>query len=218
LTAADISPSLAACTPAELAAAINEPQRADVLVAHDASALRMLIPRAASAETPWICTYKVAKLLWPHADGYTREELIAWRGLASLIETVGISDPAGRAARQARMTALLLADLMHGATLNQLLKFSRVIIEPLRPAPDPADDAGWLLVPDDALHWIAPSRHRFRLGRARTRSAGNPPSCPCWAAREPAIRSSGAARMGRDHDHSPSLTGVGFSQDRADPE
>ena len=168
------------CTPSVLKRAIWAPTPPDVLVAHGASRMRMLIPATTHMPLPWICTAKVARILCPTAPGYTLDELAVWLGLSAEDEPAPTHHD--RAAVQASRLAALLTELARGATLNQMLLFSAAITAPLIPPPLPDDDAGWRLVPDDELAWFAhhaiqlPIHVKPRAARERARriAAGGP--------------------------------------------
>ena len=168
------------CRPPILKRAIWAPTPPDVLVAHGASSMRMLIPAITHMPLPWICTYKVARMLCPTAPGYTLDELAGWLGLSAGDEPAPPHH--NRAAVQASRTAALLTQLARGATLNQMLLMSAIITPPLLPPPMPDDDASWRLVPDDDLHWFAhhaielPIHVKPRAARERARriAAGGP--------------------------------------------
>lgn len=168
------------CTPSTLKRAIWAPTPPDVLVAHGASRMRMLIPAAMHMPLPWICTHKVARTLCPAAPGFTLDELVVWLGLSAGDGPAPLHHD--RAAVQARRLAALLTTLSRSATLNQMLRFSAVINAPLVPPPLLDDDAGWQLVPDDELAWF--DHHAIKLPihvkpraareRARRIAAGGP--------------------------------------------
>ncbi len=168
------------CRPPILKGAIWAPTPPDVLVAHGASSMRMLIPAITHMPLPWICTYKVARMLCPTAPGYTLDELAVWLGLSAGDEPAPPHH--NRAAVQASRTAALLAELTRSATLNQMLLMSAIITPPLLPPPMPDDDAGWQMVPDDELAWFAhhaiklPIHVKPRAARERARriAAGGP--------------------------------------------
>ena len=166
------------CGWAALKAAIWSPVPPDVLVAHDASKAKMLLPPTTHLSLPWVCTYKVARQLWPWAPGFALDELVEWRGLRK--ECKPAAPHCDRAATRARDTAVLLGKFIEsGVTLNQMLLMSAVITAPLSPPPLPDDESGWGLVPDDDLHWFArqainlPTYVRQRASKEKARRAAH---------------------------------------------
>ncbi len=161
------------CGGDRLKRAIWNPAPPDVLVAHDASRIRVLLPPITHMPLPWISTYKIARQIWPWAPGFTLDELVEWRGLRASKSASLHSD---RAAARARDTAALLAELLRlGMPLNQLLFLSAVTVAPLLPPPLQDDEIGWRGLPDDELRWLAgaatnlPADVRTRACREKAR-------------------------------------------------
>ena len=156
----------------KLKGAIWQPMPPDVLVAHGANKMRMLLPATTHLPLPWACSYKIARQLWPAAPGFTLDDLMQWRGLRDG------SDPAAhhdRAAARARDVAALLADMARDVTLSEMLRMSAVVTAPLSPPPLHDDDIGWRVVPDDDLRWLArddvnlPAEIRARASKEQAR-------------------------------------------------
>lgn len=75
LTEADFDPNTSVCTPQCLRAALYTGPSVDVFVAHNCAFERQFITAAATGDTPWICTYKVALHLWPDAPKHGNQVL-----------------------------------------------------------------------------------------------------------------------------------------------
>lgn len=94
-----------------------------ILVAHNADYERTIL--GDFVPVLWICTYKAALRVWPDAPGHKNEVLRYWLGLGT---------DRGRAAEQhphsalhdARVTYLLLQELLKHATLQELIEWTEV--------------------------------------------------------------------------------------------
>jgi DNA polymerase III epsilon subunit-like protein len=109
----------------------------------------------ATEKQVWISTYRAARRLWPGASDYGLDDLISLRGLDIRIEALGSEQPPVRATTKARLTRLLLIELLKQATVKQLVSFSNLKAPPPRAPPLPHDDPAWSFVPDDDLRWWA---------------------------------------------------------------
>lgn len=72
-------------------------------VAHNAPFDRAFLQRLPGTGKPWLCTFRLARHLWPEAPGYSNQVLRYWLELSVTTHT------AHRAADDVRVTAALLA-------------------------------------------------------------------------------------------------------------
>ena len=105
------------CNPADVARLIWEHWTPDVIVAHDAASASTLFGPAITGRLPWLSLHRVARRVWPHApDGYSVEDLARWRSVVG--RAAPISEAPGHgAAREAHLTAALLAELLSEPSL-----------------------------------------------------------------------------------------------------
>lgn len=152
LTEADFGPETPVCTPQHLHAALFTGPAVDVFVAHNCSFERQFITAAATGQTPWICTYKIALHLWPDAPKHGNQVLRYWRGLTL---DPAFAMPPHRAGPDAWVTAHLLAELITLAPVEQLIAWTEA------PKRMPTLTFGkhrgtlWHEVPIDYLQWIS---------------------------------------------------------------
>ena len=121
LTASDFSETDPFCSDPALHAFITASPQPDVLVAHNAAFERQHLGTTATSDLPWICTVKAAREAWPEAPGYSNQLLRYWRGL---ILDPALAMPPHRAGPDAWVTAHLLIDLLHSATVGDLKAWS----------------------------------------------------------------------------------------------
>jgi exodeoxyribonuclease X len=102
----------------------------------------------------WLCTYKSALRVWPDAPHHGNQSLMYWRGLETEMEW-DLRMPPHRAAPDAYVTAHILLDLLHHATIEQMIDWTR---EPrlLPTCPIGRDWKGkaWPQVELSFLHWM----------------------------------------------------------------
>lgn len=121
-----------------------------ILVAHNAEYERTIL--GDFVPVLWICTYKCALRIWPEAPAHKNEVLRYW---------LGLGDDRGRNANQhphsalhdAKVTYLLLQELLKHATLQQLIEWTEL------PAKLPYMPMGkhykqkWEEIPGPYLQW-----------------------------------------------------------------
>jgi exodeoxyribonuclease X len=123
----------------------------DVLVAHNCEFEQRFISGFASNGLPWICTHKTALRVWPDAPRHSNQVLRYWRGLV-LDEALAM--PPHRAGPDAWVTAHLLAELLEGASAEEMIEWAS------QPGKLPNITFGkhkgtrWPDVPTDYLHWM----------------------------------------------------------------
>lgn len=121
---------------------------ADIFVAHNAAFERAFF---AGGDTPWICTLKAARRVWPDAPGHSNQVLRYWLNLPLMRER---AEPAHRAEPDAYVTAYLLLELLRKASIDDMIKWTG---EPsLLPRVNFGKHRGkaWSEVPRDYLEWI----------------------------------------------------------------
>ena len=92
------------------------------LAAHRAAFEQRWCRPALSNGARWICTYKCALRLWPDAPTHSNQGLRYWRNPEGLDRGLGL--PAHRAGPDAYVTAHHLRDMLHMASVEQLLAWS----------------------------------------------------------------------------------------------
>lgn len=121
----------------------------DVFVAHNAAFEQEFF---AGGETPWICTLKVGRRLWPDAPRHTNSVLRYYLEL-DLDEERAM--PPHRAAPDAYVTAHILAQALRLASIEDMIKWTS------RPSLLPRCNFGqhsgksWEEVPTSYLTWMA---------------------------------------------------------------
>lgn len=88
------------------------------LVAHNARFEQHFTP---DFGIPWICTYKVARIVWPDAPGHSNQVLRYWRNLPV---NPAHCDPPHRALPDCYVTAALFVDLLAFKTPAEMVKIS----------------------------------------------------------------------------------------------
>lgn len=88
------------------------------LVAHNAAFEQYFTP----SRTPWICTMKVARIVWPDAPGHSNQCLRYWLGLDVDRQK---ADPPHRALPDAYVTAHLFCRLLEHKTPEEMVMISR---------------------------------------------------------------------------------------------
>jgi exodeoxyribonuclease X len=107
----------------EVATAILCPEDGIVaLAAHRAAFEQRYCTPRLSGGTPWICTWKCALRVWPELLRFSNQMLRYQRMPEGLVHEIGL--PAHRAMPDAYVTAHHLRDLLHAASIEQLLKWS----------------------------------------------------------------------------------------------
>ena len=72
---------------------------------------------------PWLCTYKAALRVWPHAPHHGNQSLMYWLGLDTLIDE-RFRQPAHRALPDAYVTAHILGRLLVETTVEQIAQWT----------------------------------------------------------------------------------------------
>lgn len=89
------------------------------LVAHNAKFEQHFTP---DVGIPWICTYRVARIVWPDAPEHTNQVLRYWLGLPC---EEALSHPPHRALPDAYVTAWLFIELLKHKTPDEMVVISR---------------------------------------------------------------------------------------------
>lgn len=89
------------------------------LVAHNAKFEQHFTP---DVGIPWICTYRVARIVWPDAPGHTNQVLRYWLNLPCEEE---LSHPPHRALPDAYVTGWLFIELLKHKTPEEMVTISR---------------------------------------------------------------------------------------------
>lgn len=89
------------------------------LVAHNAKFEQHFTP---DAGTPWICTYRVARIVWPDAPGHSNQVLRYWLALPCEDE---LAQPPHRALPDAYVTAWLFIELLKHKTPDEMVTISK---------------------------------------------------------------------------------------------
>jgi len=89
------------------------------LVAHNARFEQHFTP---DFGIPWICTYKVARIVWPDAPGHSNQVLRYWLGLD--VDPVR-ADPPHHALPDSYVTACLFIELMKHKTPAEMVEISK---------------------------------------------------------------------------------------------
>ncbi|MGX1353387.1 exodeoxyribonuclease X [Bradyrhizobium elkanii] len=92
---------------------------ADVLVAHNAKFEQHFL---AGAQQPWVCTYKVARVVWPDAPTHSNQGLRYWLDLP--VDPARASPP-HRALPDAYVTAHLFVRLLAEKTVADMVHISK---------------------------------------------------------------------------------------------
>jgi exodeoxyribonuclease X len=95
----------------------------EAFAAHRAGFEQRYCTPSLSGGTPWVCTWKCALRLWPHLPRFSNQMLRYERRPRGLVHELGL--PAHRALPDAYVTAHHLRDMLHEATLEQLLAWSQ---------------------------------------------------------------------------------------------
>lgn len=144
----------------------------DAFVAHNASFEQAFF---AGGWTPWICTLKAGRRLWPDAPSHTNSVLRYWLGLELDDE---LAMPPHRAGPDAYVTAHILVKALEHATVSDLISWTR------QPSILPRVTFGkhrgteWGKVPLDYLEWCvrqndmdpdvkATAKHHLQLRRGK---------------------------------------------------
>ncbi|MDB5617043.1 exonuclease domain-containing protein [Tardiphaga sp.] len=151
ITERDFQPDTPVCSDALLFGLINQSPVPDVLVAHNCEFEQRFISDFASNDLPWICTHKIALRVWPDAPRHSNQVLRYWRGL---VLDADLAMPPHRAGPDAWVTAHLLAGLLEGASVEDMVEWTS------QPGKLPTLTFGkhkgtkWPDVPADYLHWM----------------------------------------------------------------
>lgn len=120
-----------------------------VFVAHQAAFERALFT---GGETPWICTLKVARRLWPECPAHSNQCL---RYHLNLDLDDALATPAHRAAPDAYVTAAILLEALKLTTIEQMIAWSnQPSLLPGAIAFGKHKGAPWSQVDSGYLHWI----------------------------------------------------------------
>ena len=113
-----VEDGLESCNPAFVAQAVWGFGTPDVLVSHDASTASLVFGPAVTRNLPWISLHRVARRLWPHCPAeYTLESLSKWRAEVGRTDAL-CGAPKRGAAREAHLTAALLAEMLTDPSLR----------------------------------------------------------------------------------------------------
>ncbi len=102
-----------------LGAADDDGETPDYLVAHNAKFEQHFTP---DNGTPWICTYRVARIVWPDAPGHSNQALRYWLDLDC---DPRLSSPPHRALPDAYVTAHLFCRLLEHKTPDEMVTISK---------------------------------------------------------------------------------------------
>lgn len=92
-----------------------------VLAAHNAAFETAWLTAEETAGRPFLCTLKLARVVWPEASSHSLQNLLAWRQPAGVERAV----PAHRALGDAIGTALILREILNvGMTIPEALRIS----------------------------------------------------------------------------------------------
>ncbi len=151
ITEDDFTADTPVCTEERLRQAVWGGAPPDVLVAHNAAFEQQFVTPVVTGDLPWICTYKVALRLWPDAPRHTNQVLRYWRGLKLDKE---MASPPHRAGPDAWVTAMILADMLPLATVEDMIAWTQ---EPKLLPNIPFGKhrgAAWSAAPLDYLQWM----------------------------------------------------------------
>ena len=129
-----------------------------IAVAHNADYERAVLAPL-NLEVPWLCTYKAALRVWPDAPGHSNECLRYWLKLGA---GRSATQAPHSAAHDARVTTLILHDLLVGASVEDMVKWTD---EPaLLPTCPIGDWRGtkWSEIEESFLYWILKKRGTMR--------------------------------------------------------
>lgn len=90
----------------------------DIFVAHNAKFEQEFFT---SGETPWICTMKVARRIWPECPSHTNQCLRYWLGIEC---DEALAMPPHRAAPDAFVTAHILYEMIRHASFDQMIEWT----------------------------------------------------------------------------------------------
>jgi exodeoxyribonuclease X len=151
ITERDFHDDTPVCSDALLFALVNQAPEPDILVAHNCAFEQRFISDFAGNGLPWICTHKIALRVWPDAPRHSNQVLRYWRGL---VLDAALAMPPHRAGPDAWVTAHLLAELLEGASVEDMVEWTS------KPGKLPTITFGkhkgsrWPDVPADYLHWM----------------------------------------------------------------
>lgn len=119
----------------------------DVFGAHNAKFEQQFF----TTDLPWICTLKVARVLWPECPNHSNQCLRYWLGLD--LDPVHAMPP-HRAGPDAYVTAAILWRALDEASIDDMLQWSREPSLLPRVPFGKHKGANWDAVPTDYLQWI----------------------------------------------------------------
>jgi exodeoxyribonuclease X len=103
---------------------------------------------------PWLCTYKAALRVWPHAPHHGNQSLMYWLGLDTLIDE-RFRQPAHRALPDAYVTAHILGRLLVETTVEQIAQWTlEPRLLPTCPIGQQWKGKPWAEVELSFLHWM----------------------------------------------------------------
>ena len=102
-----------------LGAADEDGEPPDYLVAHNAKFEQHFTP---DVGIPWICTYRVSRIVWPDAPGHSNQVLRYWLNLPCEDQ---LSHPPHRALPDAYVTAWLFIELLKHKTPDEMVTISK---------------------------------------------------------------------------------------------
>lgn len=131
---------------------MEDNQEVDVFVAHNAKFEKQFITEVFTDGKPWICTYKVAMVIWPDAPGHSNQTLRYWLKPPNLIRKW--ADPAHRALPDAYTTAHILSVMLNHKTFAEMIAISSVpaILPKIRFGK--FEGRPFSEVPRDYLQWV----------------------------------------------------------------
>lgn len=103
---------------------------------------------------PWLCTYKAALRLWPHAPHHGNQSLMYWLGLDTMIEE-GRRHPPHRALPDAYVTAHILGRMLVETTVEQIAQWTtEPRLLPVCPIGKEWKGRPWAEVDSGFLNWM----------------------------------------------------------------
>lgn len=120
----------------------------DIFVAHNA---RFEMEFFTGGDTPWICTMKVARRIWPECPSHTNQCLRYWLGIEC---DDALAMPPHRAGPDAYVTAHILLAMIQHASFDQMIEWSSG--PSLLPKVNFGKHRGqpWSELPGDYLSWL----------------------------------------------------------------
>ncbi len=138
----------------------------DYLATYDLPQLAAMLPFGEVRAMPWIDLHRVVVTTASLVSDTVGSLLLQARLITA--DELAAAGPEPDAAWETQGIARMLGHLAGQHSMPHMAMFSRAIVRPCRPAPALCDAAGWALVPEPDLRWLADYRDRCR-------DAGIPP-------------------------------------------